>query len=104
MHCDGRLTPPYLLRVGRREIAVSGFASIRADHVRAGVDDPTVLGQVRQHPRDPRRWGLTNMSNKAWRATYASGQEFRTEPGDTIELTRGLRIAIDTAIVTVALP
>jgi eukaryotic-like serine/threonine-protein kinase len=104
MHCGGALTPPYLLKVGRREIAVSAFASVRSDHIRAGADDPTIIGQVRQHPQDSRRWGLSNMSNAAWRATYASGQEFRTEPGDTIELTWGLTIAIDTAVVTVARP
>ncbi len=103
-HCGGPLRPPYVLRVGRREIAVSGFASVRADHVRTGSDDPSVIGQVRQHPRETHRWGLTNASAEPWRATYANGQEFRTEPGDTIEITRGLQIEIEQAVVAVALP
>jgi DNA-binding helix-hairpin-helix protein with protein kinase domain len=103
-HCGGLLRPPFLLRIGRREIAVSVFASIRADHVRSGADDPTILGQLRQHPQDPSRWGITNLSSSPWRATYANGQEYRTDPNDTIELAAGLRIDIDRALVTVTLP
>ena len=102
--CGGSTKPAFVLRIGRRQVATSPFASIRADHLRSGTDESSAVGQVRRHPQDPSRWGLHNLSDRPWTATFATGQQFRIEPDNTIELADGLRVDVADAVVFVTSP
>jgi DNA-binding helix-hairpin-helix protein with protein kinase domain len=93
--CQGAARPDFLLEIGRRKVAASPFATIRSDHLELGVDDAEVIGRVRRHPREPRRWGLSNMSGKPWTARYHGGDQILVEPGETIELLDGLRVRLE---------
>lgn len=97
--CGTSLQPPYLLRIGRRTVAVSPLATLRTDHLASGVDDSVVVGQVRAHPEDPARWGLHNVSGRPWEATYGAGQQIRLEPDRTMEISDGMRVTVDAATV-----
>ena len=66
--CAGVAKPDFVLDIGRRKLAASTFATIRSDHLKLGVDDSEVIGKVRRHPREARRWGLSNLSTKTWTA------------------------------------
>ena len=102
---DGtELSPPYLLHVGRRVIAVGPQTTIRSDHLTSGIDHPTVLARVRQHPEARDRWGLHNASDFSWPVSYPGGQDFLLEPDRTIELVHGARIQIRNATVQVRKP
>ncbi|MEQ6903815.1 hypothetical protein [Nocardioides sp. YIM 152588] len=98
------MQPPFLLAVGRRTVAVGPQTTIRTDHLMSGVDHPTVLGQVRQHPDAPERWGLHNASDFSWSVVYPGGQQFQLQPDRTIELVAGARIQIRDATVHVRRP
>lgn len=102
--CGGSAKPDFVLAVGRRTLAASPFATIRSDHLMLGVDDSTVIGQVRRHPREPGRWGLYNASDQSWAAIYPDGAQFTIEPRSTIELVDGLRVRLESAMVTVRSP
>lgn len=102
---DGtRFQPPYLLQVGRRTVAVGPQTTIRSDHLTSGIDHPTVLAQVRQHPEARDRWGLHNASDFSWPVAYPGGQNFLLEPDRTIELVDGARIQIRNSTVQVRRP
>lgn len=100
--CEFR--PPYLLSIGRRTIAVGPQSTVRSDHLRSGVDQPTVLGRVRQHPESPERWGLHNASDFSWTVAYPGGQHFVLEPDRTIELVAEAKIQIRDATIQVRRP
>lgn len=91
-HSGHRLDPPFILKVGRREVVVSRFTEIRDDHVSNAARSPGVLARGRQHPADPRRWGLHNVSGRAWRARQHDGRSFAVQPDETVEISHGLRV------------
>ncbi|GEP39479.1 hypothetical protein NPS01_31420 [Nocardioides psychrotolerans] len=97
--CATSLQPPYVLKIGRRTVAVSPLATLRTDHLASGVDDSVVMGQVRAHPQDASRWGIHNLSTRPWEATYGAGQVVRLEPDRTMEISDGMRISIDSTTV-----
>ncbi|WP_340540386.1 protein kinase domain-containing protein [Nocardioides sp. GXZ039] len=102
--CSTPITPPYVMQIGRRTLAVSPLLTLRNDHLTSGIDDPTVLGQVRQHPQEPARWGLRNVSPAAWMVTYLDGTGVRLEPNRTVELAEGARIQVGASTVVVRRP
>ncbi|WP_232681703.1 hypothetical protein [Nocardioides sp. R-C-SC26] len=99
--CGGPLAPAFVLRVGRRTVAVSPLAVLRTDHLDSGVDAPVAVGRVRAHPHDPARWGLLNVSAEPWTITYPDGREFRIDPELTTELVDGARLLIGDDVVTI---
>jgi len=103
-HCGHRLEPPFVIRVGRRDVVVSRFTQIRDDHVANTHRNPRVLARTRQHPQDPRRWGLHNVSGRAWRGRQHDGRPFTVEPDETVEITRGLSIDLHPGHLTVREP
>ena len=50
------------------------------------------LAAVTQHPNDPARWGLQNLSADKWVATTATGAVRDVSPGRTVALAAGTRI------------
>lgn len=96
--------PPYLLDLGRRTIAVGPQSTIRSDHLTSGIDQPTVLARVRQHPEAKDRWGLHNASDFSWPVAYPGGQSFLLQPDRTIELVEGAKIQIRNSTVQVRRP
>lgn len=98
---DGTAVAPALvLRVGRRTVALSARAVLRADHLDPGVDDPTVLARAKAHPADAGRFGLHNVSDLRWSVAYPDGRRFDVDPGRTIELVDDARIRLgDTDVV-----
>lgn len=102
--CSAPLAPPFTLKVGRRNLAVSTLTTLRTDHLASGVDEPTTLGRTRQHPQEPTRWGLHNTSDFAWQVAYPGGHQHVLEPNQTIEMIEGARIQIRQATVHVRRP
>ena len=102
--CAAPLAPPFLLKVGRRNLAVSSLTTLRSDHLALGVDEPTTLGRTRQHPQAPERWGLHNTSEFSWQVAYPGGHHHVLEPNQTIEMIDGARIQIQSATVVVRRP
>ncbi len=47
---------------------------------------------MQQHPSDPGRWGLKNLSAAKWVMTGTDGQLRDVEPGRSAALTAGVRL------------
>ncbi|GAB2986133.1 protein kinase domain-containing protein [Nocardioides montaniterrae] len=98
------IAPSYFLEIGRRSVAVGPRTTIRADHLTSGIDDPTVLAEVRAHPRLPDRWGLVNRSDYSWPVTYADGRALLLQPGQIVKLDHGARFQLRGADLVVSRP
>jgi hypothetical protein len=57
----------------------------------------TSFAEVSSHPSESGVIGLKNLSQNVWRATLASGQQLRIDPGRSIRLEPGVRIDFGTA-------
>jgi hypothetical protein len=63
-------------------------------------DDGSVA-EISPHPSEPGVLGLKNLSQKAWRATLASGRQVQIDPGRSIRLDAGVRIDFGAAEGTI---
>jgi eukaryotic-like serine/threonine-protein kinase len=102
--CGGSMRPDLVMDIGRRTVVVSARAAIRSDHLMAGVDDSRILGRVKAHPDDAHRWGLENVSDTPWISRAEGGEEYTVAPGYTIELQAGMRVRLDSTVLTVRVP
>ena len=50
------------------------------------------LAAVAQHPDDPNRWGLQNLTAEKWVMTRPDGQMRDVEPGRSAALAAGVRL------------
>ena len=49
-------------------------------------------GKVVQHPTDPNRWGLKNLTAEKWVATMANGSLKDVEPEKSVPLGKNVKI------------
>ncbi|WP_162602463.1 protein kinase domain-containing protein [Nocardioides daejeonensis] len=101
-NCGAPVVPAYVVRIGRRRVAVSEVAAIRADHLVPGGDDPQALATFHRHPQDPYRWGVCNRTGQTWTATYPGGSSVTLGPGMTTDLTDGLMLQTPAGPIQVA--
>ncbi len=90
--CQTPVRPPFVLSVGRRQVAVSRFARIRSEHLRLAAGESEDVARVRRHPTDSQRWGLENLTKRSWEAVLPDATAYQVQPGHTVELSGGLRI------------
>ncbi len=99
--CGSPVDPAYVVEVGRRQVAVSSVAELRADHFGVSTDDDQQIATVVPHPSDPDRWGITNTSGRGWSAKYPGGSDVPVPPGSTVELNDGLHAHTGSGIFVV---
>jgi DNA-binding helix-hairpin-helix protein with protein kinase domain len=92
----GRVPPlPFRLHVGKLAIVLGDDMKLAAhhldDHSDFEADDP--LAEVTRHPTNPNARGLKNVSSGRWVATTADGTVKDVEPGKSIVLAAGTKIA-----------
>ena len=96
--------PQFVLDLGRRKVVTSTHGTLRGDHLRSGIDDPTPVAVMLVHPQDPARWALRNASTQTWTARYPDGGAFRVEGGGNVELEPGLQLQLGSTELTVRKP
>jgi DNA-binding helix-hairpin-helix protein with protein kinase domain len=99
--CRSRVSPTFVLEIGRRSVATSAMATVRSDHLASGLDDATVIGRVVAHPQERTRWGLRNESEKDWLAEGPDGSPEIVRPNGTIELRHPMQVRIDSTRIVV---
>lgn len=78
-NCQSTVIIPPALLIDKRMIMLNNCAHILQHHVKDDFDLDTVIGEVVQHPTDPRKWGLKNLSDEIW--TYIGSDELHVPVG-----------------------
>jgi DNA-binding helix-hairpin-helix protein with protein kinase domain len=92
--CGRPLRLPPRIRIGRAVVMLSHDAKLYAHHLDDAApfrfDKP--VAEVTQHPSDPTRWGLKNLTGERWTATGADGAIRDVDPGRNVLLAVGTKI------------
>jgi DNA-binding helix-hairpin-helix protein with protein kinase domain len=92
----GRIPPlPPRLHVGKLAIVMNDDTRLLAHHLEdhSDLDAAAPLAEVTRHPTNPNVRGLKNLSPGRWVATTVDGTLKDVEPGKSIVLTAGTKIA-----------
>ncbi len=99
--CHRQMSQPLLLHLGRRRLVVSSFTRIRPTDAPSSEDEVQDFARVRRHPSDARRWGLENLTGRAWVGTLPDGRRFDIGTDQTVDLIPGLRLELPSVVVRV---
>lgn len=102
--CHAPLPPPQLLTLQGRQRVVGDDLLVTARL--AGKAGPEVIGRGVHDPADPARFGLHNVGQTPWTATFADGDVETVAPGRAVILEDGmsLRLPDDVALVSRGFP
>jgi len=93
-HCHKDVQIPPRIRINQNIVMLNRDAKLYAHHVdearKFDFSQPIALGA--QNPHNPSIWGLRNLSESAWQATFSDASVRHIEQGRTIALARGLKI------------
>ncbi len=92
-----RIPPKLVLTTGAgtHQVLLTEGASLSPETLGfPGRDDgePAPVGQVVRNPADPSIWGIRNLGQKVWRATFPGGQTLEIQPGKSVPLNPGAKI------------
>ena len=93
--CQATLQLPPRMRIGKSTVVMLNHDTQLFPH---HTDDERLydfsqsVAEVNQHPTDPRRWGLKNLSDEKWVSTLSDGTVRDVEPGRSVTLARGTKI------------
>jgi len=90
--CDQASVLPIRLEIGDRTILFNHEAELFPHHMGVRLDFSKVIAKVSQHPKDPKKWGLQNLSDNDWNCTTSDGRSLVVPPKRTLPLLHGLRI------------
>jgi len=90
------------IKLGRHTIPLLKGTQILHHHLYHDYNLKTTIGEVRQHPTDPSRWGIVNLTQGIWTYTPPGGGVAAVEPGRTAPLVKGAHISFgpETGIIT----
>ena len=92
--CRKGIQLPPRIRIGSNIIMLNHDTQLFPHHVddQKMYDFSQPIAAMTQHPKDPSRWGLKNLSEEKWGITAADGMIKDVEPG------RSVRLAVDVKI------
>ncbi len=93
--CHGSSSLPLVLEVGDFQVLLNHDTVLSGHHLGRQLDVHTPMMRVSQHPRNPSRWGLTNLTDSDWVYRVGSGDERLAEPGRSVPLRAGLVIELE---------
>ena len=100
--CKKDITPPPSISVGGRTVMLNAGSSIFAHHLQGNFDYGTVVAKLSQHPSQPGKWGLTNMSGENWTFIRPGGETAVIPPGRNAPLVTGGKVNFGAAVGEIA--
>ena len=61
-------------------------------HLKGNFNFNSTVAKVSRHPKDPKRWGLTNTGADNWTLSKKDGESVVVAPGKTAPLQSGAKI------------
>ena len=80
------------LEIGDRAILLNHDTKIYPHHLGERWDFSKQIAKLTQHPKDPRRWGIQNISGQDWRFSLGEAPQRTAAHGATIPLKNGVRL------------
>lgn len=98
-HCQNAIiVPPKLIfkyASGQHTVLLTQQTQLFQRHIQQSSDKPnTVIGQVVQNPNNPEVWGIRNLTQTQWAATFPDGSMKSIEPQRAAPLSLGLKLNI----------
>jgi DNA-binding helix-hairpin-helix protein with protein kinase domain len=92
--CHKNVRVPPRIRIKQNVVMLNRDSGLYAHHIDDGrkFDFSQRVAVLAQNPQNPSIWGLTNLSESPWVATFPDASVRDIEPGRSIALARGLKI------------
>lgn len=105
-HCGKPLTIPPRLFIqsgyGSSYVLLTSETKLKKRHIDEGRsvndEEESVVAEVVQNPKNPKVWGLRNLTLQQWTATKPDGSEITIEPNRAVTLMNGIEINFGTTI------
>ena len=91
-NCNKNMELPPLLKIGSHTVALNKATEIFGHHLWNDFNLTDKIAELSQHPVDPNKWGLKNVSQREWLFTKPDGQTAKVEPGKNAPLIIGAKI------------
>ena len=90
--CNQESLLPLQLHIGDRRILCHHKAKVYPHHLGLRLDFSSPIAQITQHPHNPKKWGLQNVSSTTWECVTKDGRAISVPPQRSIPLLHGLTI------------
>lgn len=97
--CRKDIILPLRIRIGKNVVMLNHDTQLFPHHVDDSrlYDFSQPVAAVTRHPTDPNIWGLKNLSGEKWSSATAQGAVNDIEPGRSLTLVNGTKIAFGRA-------
>ncbi|MCL2840895.1 MAG: protein kinase [Defluviitaleaceae bacterium] len=90
--CKSAISPPPRLNIRGQLVMLNANSIIHAHHLYGNFDFVRMIGKVSQHPTQPGKWGITNVTKDNWTFTKPTSDTAVIESGRTAPLVSGAKI------------
>ncbi|PHV71010.1 serine/threonine protein kinase [Sporanaerobium hydrogeniformans] len=90
--CNKNINKPPSIQIGSTFVVLGKETELLAHHLYDNFDMQTVIAKVSQHPKDPTKWGLNNVTDKEWIWIKPDGTKSAVLPDKNAPLLKGSRI------------
>lgn len=91
--CRSVVSLPPRIRIDNRNVVMlNNDTQLFPHHLGSDYDFSAPVAKVSQHPTDPSRWGLKNLSLTKWTITTSGGEVNDVEPGRNCPLAVGTKV------------
>lgn len=90
--CQKTVPVPSKIVIGRSTILLMSNAKIYMHHIKGDHDMDTVVGEVVQNPRNPKMWGIKNLSKENWTYIKADGTQIPVAEGRSAAIAKDAKI------------
>jgi DNA-binding helix-hairpin-helix protein with protein kinase domain len=99
-HCQTAITiPPKLIFYytnGQYPLLLAQTAKLFQRHIKPSTETPNnLIGEVVQNPNNPDMWGIRNLTQTEWTATFSDGKTKTIEPQRAVPLSLELKLNIE---------
>ncbi|MDF2593684.1 MAG: serine/threonine protein kinase [Clostridia bacterium] len=91
-NCSKNIEAPPLLQIGHHFMILNKQTVLFEHHLFNDFNLEDKVAEVSQHPLDPKKWGLKNVSQENWLFTKPDGNSVVVEPGKNVPLICGTKI------------
>ena len=93
--CKKQSSLPMRLYIDEQPMLLNHNTKIYAHDVGEIFNFTKIVGQVTQHPKDKRKWGLQNLSGKDWLFSLGDSPQRNAMHGASIPLRRGVKLQFE---------
>ena len=99
--CGTETQMPYRLDIGDRKIFLNHNTELFPHHLGRTLDFSMPSAAVVQHPQNPKKWGLQNLTNTSWSMQSKQGETIQVEPNRSVPIRSGCVIQMGTVEGTI---